>query len=131
MRSGQRFLIVLMCCSGFAVPATARLSGGDATAIFDNADIDHDGRTSRAEFAAAREKQFDRLDRNHDGVVSRDDFGRLMRLRPQAVGRLDRWIAATDGNDDGKVTREDCVPRPCPCSIGPIPIMMAMSTRQN
>lgn len=100
-------LLFLAAAMAAAMPAMGRMFGGGAGAVFEGADTDHDGRISRAEFAAARDRQFDRLDRNHDGVVSRDDFSRLMRFRPEAGARLDRWIAAADANHDGKVTRAE------------------------
>jgi Ca2+-binding EF-hand superfamily protein len=89
---------------GAAAPAAAQPFGARALAIFDDADTNHDGKVSRAEFSAAREARFDRMDRNHDGAVSRDDFGRLLRFRPKAGERLDRWIASADINHDGKVS---------------------------
>lgn len=97
---------VLLGCLALSVPALAQLFGS-RSGVFDGADTDHDGRVSRAEFAAARDKRFDRLDRNHDGVISRDDFSRLIRFRPQAGDRLDKWIASVDANHDGKVTRAE------------------------
>lgn len=114
MKATNPLFVALMCCVGLSAPAAAQMFGRDVTAVFDGADANHDGRISRDEFAAAREKQFDRLDRNHDNVVSRDDFGRLIKFRPQAGERLDRWIAAADGNHDGKVTREELHAAPMP-----------------
>lgn len=75
--------------------------------IFDSADANHDGRITRAEFAAAREKQFDRMDRNKDGAVARDDFGILLGLAPSRGERLDRFIAGADANNDKRMTREE------------------------
>lgn len=41
---------------------------------FDRIDSDHNGKLSKAEFAAPAEKMFDRLDRNHDGVIAPDEL---------------------------------------------------------
>lgn len=89
-----------------AHPAQAA-SGGKLDAMLDKADTDHDGRITRAEFLAARRAMFDRLDRNHDGVVSKDDFGRLRRFRPKAAEQIDAFIASTDTDHDGRVTRAE------------------------
>ena len=46
--------------------------------------------------------------------MSRDDFSRLIRFRRQTGERLNQWIAAADGNRDGKVTREEMKASPMP-----------------
>jgi Ca2+-binding EF-hand superfamily protein len=89
-----------------AKPAEAQ-TGGRMSAMLDNADTDHDGRITRAEFIQARKAMFDKLDRNHDGVVSRDDFGRLRRFKPKAADKIDLFIKATDADHDGRVTRAE------------------------
>jgi Ca2+-binding EF-hand superfamily protein len=87
--------------------ATPALAQNVSLDVFDTADTNHDGRITRAEFAAAREKQFDRMDRNHDGAVSKEDFGFLLALAPSREQRLDRFIAGADANNDKRVTREE------------------------
>jgi Ca2+-binding EF-hand superfamily protein len=89
-----------------AKPAQAQ-TGGRMSAMLDNADTDHDGRVTRAEYIEARKAMFDKLDRNHDGVVSPDDFGRLKRFRPKAADKIELFIKATDGDHDGRVTRAE------------------------
>ncbi len=41
---------------------------------FDRADTNHDGKLSKAEFAAPAQKMFDHLDRNKDGVITADEL---------------------------------------------------------
>ncbi len=106
MKTRLPISLALLFLAALVGPAQAQRLGG-GTSVFDGADTDHDGRISRAEFAAARMKEFNRLDRNHDGVVSRDDFARLVKFRPQVGTRLDNWISARDSNHDGKVTRAE------------------------
>lgn len=74
-------------------------------AVFDEADVNHDGKITRPEFAAARERNFDKMDRNGDGVVSRDDFGMLLSFAPARGKRLDAFIAAADADNDKRMTR--------------------------
>ena len=64
------FLVPLLL---LAKPATAQ-TGGRMSAMLDNADADHDGRITRAEFTAARMAMFDKLDRNHDGVLTAQEY---------------------------------------------------------
>ncbi len=113
MKKRLPIALALISLAALAGLAQARLLGGRAS-VFDDADTDHDGRISRAEFAAARMKEFDRLDRNHDGAVSRDDFARLLKFRPRAGARLDDWISARDTNHDDKVTRAELQAAPMP-----------------
>lgn len=97
-----------------ASAAQARFGQRDPMAAFDNADANHDGVVSRAEFRAARVARFDRMDRNHDGVISRDDFGRLLKFRPQVGQMLDQMLAEADANHDGRVTRAELAGAPTP-----------------
>ncbi|MDE1917058.1 MAG: EF-hand domain-containing protein [Sphingomonadales bacterium] len=95
----------------FAAPLAAQ-GLRDPAAMFDEADANHDGRISRAEFQAARLARFARMDRNGDGVISREDFTRLIAFRPQAASRIEAMIAEGDLNHDGKVTREEMAHAP-------------------
>ena len=97
-----------------AAPAFAQMPVRDPAAIFDQADTNHDGRVSRAEFIAARSAHFARLDRNGDGVISSSDFPRIARFRPQAVDRIDRLISEDDANHDGKLTPAELAAAPTP-----------------
>ena len=49
---------------------------GDATQVqwFEQADTNHDGAISRAEFLADAQRFFQRLDRGHDGKIDPDDI---------------------------------------------------------
>ena len=89
-----------------AMPAAAQ----DVTA----ADVNRDGKITRAEFAASRSANFARFDRNADGVVSLADLGRIARFRPQAADALQGFIAAADINHDGRVTRAEFAMAPTP-----------------
>lgn len=92
--------------------ALAQAGFGDPMAAFDNADTNHDGVVSKAEFIAARNARFDKMDRNGDGVISRDDFGRLIQFRPQIGQRIDAMLAEADLNHDGRVTRQEMAQAP-------------------
>ena len=98
MRKTIITLILLM----LATPAIAQ---DMAVAVFDDADTDRDGKITRAEFGAARERNFsEKMDRNKDGAVARDDFGFLLSVAPSRGKRLDAFIAGADTNHDSRVT---------------------------
>ncbi|MBN8815225.1 MAG: EF-hand domain-containing protein [Sphingomonas sp.] len=78
------------------------------------ADANHDGKITRAEFAAARLANFNRLDRNGDGVVSQADTPTIARLRPQIQASFQQFIAMADLNHDGQVTRDELANAPMP-----------------
>lgn len=100
-------ILAIAMLTGLASPAAAQMGGRDPLAAFDNADTNHDGLVSRAEFRAARSARFAQLDRNGDGAISRDDFGRLIQFRPQIGQRLDAMLAEADANHDGRVTKAE------------------------
>ncbi len=98
------------------LPAGVLLAGTTATsasaqarmiAAFEKADVNHDGKITRAEFVASRNARFADMDRNGNGVITRDDFSRLIALRPKAGILIDEMIAQADLNRDGSVTRAE------------------------
>ena len=99
-------LALLAAASVVVTPAAAQ----DVMA----ADLNHDGKITRAEFTASRLANFARFDRNADGVVSQADLGRIARFRPQAGATLQQFIAAADIDHDGQVTRDELARAPTP-----------------
>lgn len=79
-----------------------------------DADRDHDGRITRAEFAATRSARFGKLDRNHDGVVSEADIGAVAWFRPDAAKKMRAFIKLADANGDGRVTPQELARAPMP-----------------
>jgi Ca2+-binding EF-hand superfamily protein len=73
---------------------------------YDRADTDKDGRVSRDEYRASRERQFGRFDTNGDGVVSSHDFVRMSTYR-NSLAKIDRALATVDTDGDGVISRED------------------------
>lgn len=107
------FILATVTLAGTALawsPASAqmgRFGDGDRTAWFDKADVNRDGRVTRAEFDAFRMAQFGQLDRNGDGVVSPADFPRLAKIRPDAYAQLTGMLDQADSNGDGAVSRDE------------------------
>lgn len=107
MLNMSRWPLALVALSIAASPAAAQMGGRDPMAAFDDADTNHDGVVTKAEFKAARSARFARMDRNGDGAISRDDFGRLIQFRPQIGQRIDAMLAEADANHDGRVTQAE------------------------
>ncbi|TCM20520.1 Ca2+-binding EF-hand superfamily protein [Novosphingobium sp. PhB165] len=94
---------ILLLCS--PVPVLAQ-GGGRADAAFANADLNKDGRISRNEYIKARSQRFTNMDRNGDGGVSKADFPRASH-NPAMESKLNAFIAESDTNHDGMVTRAE------------------------
>lgn len=57
-------------------------------AVLQMADTNHDGKVSRAEFAAAGERMFDLIDSNHDNVIDQVEMQQATaRLKALAAGQ--------------------------------------------
>jgi hypothetical protein len=63
---------ILIAGSGFAFQAEA--ASHDRDTFIAEQDLDKDGKVSKDEFAAGREKEFARMDANHDGGLSHDEY---------------------------------------------------------
>jgi len=98
--------------AGMAVRAIAQPRSPDISRLLEKADANGDGIITKAEFAAAKAKQFDRLDRNHDGYLSKDDKPRFSLRRNGDGDRLEQVILTLDKDGDGKVSRDEYVNGP-------------------
>ncbi|HEX3888746.1 MAG TPA: signal transduction protein [Phenylobacterium sp.] len=81
----------------------------DLGQVFRNADADHDGVVTRAEFADAGARLFARLDRDGDGyLTSADRSGRMGRRRnASGSGAAEGLTAAMDADGDGRISRDE------------------------
>lgn len=86
---------------------------GGPGAMLMEADANHDGVITRAEFDAQRTAMFARLDTDSNGQISRDEM-RAGRARHHGEGAPDGagFISRLDSNHDGRVTREEFLARP-------------------
>lgn len=68
------------------------------------ADLNEDGRTTRAELNQHRAQMFARLDRNEDGIISADDRPRLRIAQRRFDPAFEQVRSIFDSNMDGRVT---------------------------
>ena len=55
-------------------PETRAEAQARAGHLFDNLDLNHDGKLDQADRAVRMGEMFDRIDTNHDGTISRAEF---------------------------------------------------------
>lgn len=106
----MRNLICLFVLGTLAITAPgarAQMGRPDPAQRFAEADTNHDGQVSLAEFQAARAARFARADRNGDGVLGDDDLPRFARNNPAMLAKIHALQQAADTNGDGRVTREE------------------------
>jgi hypothetical protein len=82
-------------------PGGGGRGGMDPVQMIMRADLDGDGKVTKAEYIKA---QFDRMDRNKDGVIDDKDFAEMP---PEMAERIKDRVMRADANGDGKVTMEE------------------------
>jgi Ca2+-binding EF-hand superfamily protein len=98
------WLPALIAIATLATPALAQLDKKKAAQMLDSierADTNKDGKTSYAEFKAARQAQFNRT-KAKDGNLDLSAMTKSASERKQLLSEL-------DGNDDGKISRAEFV----------------------
>jgi Ca2+-binding EF-hand superfamily protein len=107
------FLMSVASLTGLAIPGAAFAFGAhssmDPMAMFEQADVNHDGLIERDEYYAARGVRFEKLDRNHDGVLNDADFPRLTRRGGSRAEKLHDLLQRMDADHDGNVNRDEFV----------------------
>ena len=88
------------------IPQPVQGQGIGPGLVMSDADTDGDGRISKAEYVALRDREFERFDRNGDGSLGPADFVRAASYR-RAIGGLEERIDAADTNGDGLLSRAE------------------------
>lgn len=113
MREGTLKSAVLAAALGVTGPTAGQSSLADPSTLLADADRDRDGSVTRAEFIAARARNFDTVDANRDGRLS------LAEVAAVATGSLERMAVRLnfghfDRNRDGRLTRSELNAGPTP-----------------
>jgi Ca2+-binding EF-hand superfamily protein len=97
-----------------AAEGPARGRGEHGAEAFAQADSNHDGRLSQAEFERARSQrlaeQFQKMDANHDGALTQDEMrqGHEMRsARRHEFMAMREKLRALDANNDHELSRAE------------------------
>ncbi|KPF64030.1 hypothetical protein IP79_06930 [Porphyrobacter sp. AAP60] len=71
------------------------------------ADLNGDGKTTRAELIQHRAQMFARLDRNEDGVIDKQDRPKRPMAKRKFEPAFDQVKSVFDSNKDGRVTLDE------------------------
>ncbi|WP_304171458.1 EF-hand domain-containing protein [Phenylobacterium aquaticum] len=100
----MRIPLALLAATGLLVLAPAAFAFPDPAEMLAQADLNHDGQITRAEFRQVRDQRFDQLDRRHLGYVGLDAYPRMAMIGGRGDAML-AMVQSLDLNHDGKVTR--------------------------
>lgn len=98
-------LVVLGAASLTAGIATARSAGGDAAPVFDELDVNADGKVTREELSAARQARLASTDSNGDGALSLEEL--TAQVEERAKKRAQRMFERRDANGDGVLSGDE------------------------
>jgi hypothetical protein len=76
----------------------------DLDKVFAQADLNHDGIVTRAEFQKSRAARFRQLDFNHDDYLSQADIPPGLNLIHPNTARIAQMLAQFDTDHDGRVS---------------------------
>jgi hypothetical protein len=80
---------------------------GKIAEMMTEADLNGDGRTSRAELNQHRAQMFARLDRNEDGTIDQQDSPKIPLARRKFEPAFAQVKSIFDSNEDGRVTLDE------------------------
>lgn len=102
------FALAALLASGAVAPAEARdgegrhSPRGGPAAMFERADLDGDGRITRAEMGSMRDERFRRIDADGDGLLTVAEL--TAKGHEKAGRRAERMLERADENGDGAIS---------------------------
>ncbi|MBI1361220.1 MAG: signal transduction protein [Alphaproteobacteria bacterium] len=114
MKKTALLALAFAVCACAPAQAQTQPNGERLLERMKDADANHDGAVTRAEFMTYRATQFDRLDRNHDGCFTPGDIPQRLAKRVTARTGVDpdQMISMLDKDGDGKVSKDEFVNGP-------------------
>lgn len=80
---------------------------GKIAEMMTEADLNGDGRTTRAELNQHRAQMFGKLDRNEDGTIDKQDSPKIPLARRKFEPAFEQVKSIFDSNEDGRVTLDE------------------------
>jgi hypothetical protein len=80
---------------------------GKIAEMMTEADLNGDGRTTRAELNQHRAQMFAKLDRNEDGVIDKQDSPKIPLAKRKFEPAFEQVKTIFDSNKDGRVTLDE------------------------
>lgn len=80
---------------------------GKIAEMMTEADLNGDGKTSRAELNQHRAQMFAKLDRNEDGVIDNQDSPKIPLAKRKFEPAFEQVKSIFDNNEDGRVTLDE------------------------
>ncbi|MCL9998619.1 MAG: hypothetical protein NBV68_04505 [Erythrobacter sp.] len=80
---------------------------GKIAEMMTEADLNGDGKTSRAELNQHRAQMFAKLDRNEDGTIDRRDSPKIPLAKRKFEPAFEQVKSIFDSNEDGRVTLDE------------------------
>ena len=96
-----------LCDAGIAWAQPSPETLAKVSDLMTEADLNRDGKTSRAELNQHRAQMFAKLDRNEDGVIEQKDAPKILLARRKFMPAFEQAKSIFDSNNDERVTLDE------------------------
>jgi Ca2+-binding EF-hand superfamily protein len=96
-----------LCDAGIAWAQPSPETLAKVSDLMTEADLNRDGKTSRAELNQHRAQMFAKLDRNEDGTIDKQDSPKIPLAKRKFEPAFEQVKSIFDSNKDGRVTLDE------------------------